>query len=232
MLALIVALTSPVLALDDADAPHQAQITAPATLPDKWDDRIALAESAVEGIMSSAGLGELRLRPKRQNDDKEDKTVDKSEDKTNVKDKGEKKTTVDKEENTKTKNTDQTKTKDGDYEEEDDVSPTKVISEDLDSITTFTVSLDPSSVATSTAVEESPLPVAFDGTLGSEFKSEGSDDSCPTFMSALLNSQTFKDCYPLSMMIQVRIPTAPGMRISRVNNSTRHPHHFSTPGSS
>lgn len=49
----------------------------------------------------------------------------------------------------------------------------------------------------------SPLPSAFDNTPASAFKIEGGDDTCPRFMTELLSSDTFKKCYPLSLMLQV-----------------------------
>lgn len=80
---------------------------------------------------------------------------------------------------------------------------TQTVSDDLDSLTTFTVSLAPSPTVTDNP-EDSPLPSAFDRTPRSEFQGQGQDDSCPNFMSSLLDSQTYLDCYPLSMMFWVR----------------------------
>lgn len=80
---------------------------------------------------------------------------------------------------------------------------TQTVSDDLDSLTTFTVSLAPSPTVTDNP-EDSPLPSAFDRTPRTEFQGQGQDDSCPSFMGSLLDSQTYLDCYPLSMMFWVR----------------------------
>ncbi|KAK5990195.1 hypothetical protein PT974_08461 [Cladobotryum mycophilum] len=66
--------------------------------------------------------------------------------------------------------------------------------------TTSTTSSTTSAAQSETTL--SPLPSPFDNTPASAFKSPGSDDSCPNFMSSLLSNPTFKSCYPLSMMLQ------------------------------
>ncbi|UKZ54873.1 hypothetical protein TrVGV298_008687 [Trichoderma virens] len=64
----------------------------------------------------------------------------------------------------------------------------------------------PSSTTTLTkptsSPSSSPLPVPFDNTPASAFQSQGSTDSCSSFISGLLSNPTFKSCYPLSMMLQ------------------------------
>ncbi|KAK3180092.1 hypothetical protein K4F52_008492 [Lecanicillium sp. MT-2017a] len=47
----------------------------------------------------------------------------------------------------------------------------------------------------------SPLPQPFDNTPASVFKSPGEDESCPNFITSLLADSTFKNCYPLSMLL-------------------------------
>lgn len=53
-------------------------------------------------------------------------------------------------------------------------------------------------IASPTAVADLPRP--FDTSLGNNFTST----TCPTFFSSFLNNQTFKDCLPLSLLLQVR----------------------------
>ncbi|KAM3513896.1 hypothetical protein MY11210_002433 [Beauveria gryllotalpidicola] len=49
----------------------------------------------------------------------------------------------------------------------------------------------------------SPLPSPFDNAPASIFKSPSStNDACPTFMKNLLDDSTFKQCYPISMMLR------------------------------
>lgn len=121
--------------------------------------------------------------------------------------------TADDERETETANEDEDEDGGSDNEEEegddDNDRPTQVLSDDLDSLTTFTVSLAPSPTVTEDP-EDSPLPSAFDTTLSSEFQGQGEDDSCPSFMTSLLNSQAYLDCYPLSMMFWVRCPPTLG----------------------
>lgn len=81
-------------------------------------------------------------------------------------------------------------------------SSTKTATTDKDdSMTTFTVSIRTST----TAASNSPLPSAFDDSIPTDFKLSNEDNSCPTFMSDLLNHQTFKDCLPISMMMEVSL---------------------------
>jgi len=110
----------------------------------------------------------------------------------------EKKTSEDAKSDEKTKSAD-------DDEDEDDketksVAPTKIVSADPDDIATR-----PLSVATSaspTSIDpDSPLPTPFDGTLASEFRTDDGDNSCPDYISRLLSSPTFNDCFPLSMLV-------------------------------
>ena len=62
-------------------------------------------------------------------------------------------------------------------------------------------------VATQTAMASLPRP--FDSSLGNNFTST----TCPTFFNHFLNNQTFKDCLPLSLLLQVSI-FDPGLSFS------------------
>lgn len=55
----------------------------------------------------------------------------------------------------------------------------------------------------------SPLPSPFDDSGPSLFQGADADDKCPKFMAALLSNPTFKSCYPLSMLLQVRLHGSP-----------------------
>lgn len=191
LLAVTAGLASPVLALDDQ--PYPAQITPPPShldLPTTLVVDEQVPPTNVAQWRASLYVNrneELRLRAKRQDDEDEEEstTTTRSTDRT-------------------TTTTDETETGTGDGDEEEDgPRSTQTISEDLDSLTTFTVSLAPSPTA-SGSPEDSPLPIAFDDTPKSEFQGQGEDDSCPNFMQNLLNSQTYLDCYPLSTMVEVR----------------------------
>lgn len=204
LLALVALLVSPTVALDLQNEPYPAQITPPprldlpATLV--VDERPPPRTAALWiGSLSSNRQQELRLRAKRQDDEDEDKSSQTEEE--------ESRTTTESEDRTSSAaEEEETGNGDGDEgegneDEETDPPPTKTLSEDLDSFTTFTVSFAPSS--TTSNPEDTPLPSAFDNTPKSEFRGQGEDDSCPNFMDSLLKSQTYLDCYPLSMMIQV-----------------------------
>ncbi|TQV99608.1 C6 transcription factor [Cordyceps javanica] len=63
----------------------------------------------------------------------------------------------------------------------------------------------PSSSSSSSTAEatSSPLPSPFDDSPASIFKSSSStSDACPDFMRKLLADPTFRQCYPLSMMLR------------------------------
>lgn len=66
-------------------------------------------------------------------------------------------------------------------------------------------SASPTKSATTTA-PASPLPIPFDGNIGTNFTAE----SCPSFINGFLTSPTFKSCYPLSMLLQVSRHDAAG----------------------
>ncbi|MBE3043084.1 hypothetical protein IMZ48_11030 [Candidatus Bathyarchaeota archaeon] len=72
--------------------------------------------------------------------------------------------------------------------------------------------------STSTASTQSPLPSAFDNNIDYNFTSNGGQ-SCPRFLNDLLMSDTFKSCYPISMMLQVShscpTPITPSQRPSQ-----------------
>lgn len=78
--------------------------------------------------------------------------------------------------------------------------------------TTFSTSIAPTanssvtSTSTSTSAPEasSPLPSPLDSS--SAFNFTGTDStSCPNFVNDMLNSEEFKTCYPLSMLLQVKL---------------------------
>lgn len=200
--ALFAALGSTARALQE---PYPAQITELAELPDVpsslgVDERAPVTAPAEVDIMMESGP-ELRMRHqhlhRRQNDNDED-SGDKDEEKSSTKEEADKTKTAE----------DEKETKSSDDEKDDkdkSAAPTKTLSEDPDDIATRSLSVAPSASPTETEEvdEDTPLPQPFDGTPSSEFVSTGGDDSCPNYISALLNSETFKDCYPLSMMIFV-----------------------------
>ena len=191
----------------DNHQPYPAQITKPAELDDipgrlLVDDHVGIT-SVVNWALPWNGDKELRMRHKRKDDEET------SEDETTDDDRSTK--TKDGVSGTKTKDEDaetNTSSSGDDEEDEDDQRPTKTISENLDDLSTLTVSLAPSS--TPTEDSDAPLPSAFDGAVTSDFKSADGDESCPDFINSLLSSPTFKECYPLSMMLQVslRAPTS------------------------
>lgn len=214
-LGLLAALGSPVCALED---PYPAQITPPASmvvLPSTLvvDDSAPITAHA-DYIMKSHGNNELRLKHRhrhmhmhrRQKEDNDNDTKSDDDGK-----KGSKTATADEddEDDEKTATEDEKKTtatgdeKKAKTASDDDAAPTKTISEDLDDISSFTLSVAPTTTSTESPASDSPLPEPFDGTVSSEFKNSDGDDSCPNFITALLNSPTFQDCYPLSMMMQV-----------------------------
>lgn len=62
--------------------------------------------------------------------------------------------------------------------------------------------------STTSTTTKAPLPSAFDNSLDFNFTSNGGK-SCPKFLNELLTSDTFKSCYPISMMLQVRPSPCP-----------------------
>ncbi|RDA92772.1 hypothetical protein CP533_0812 [Ophiocordyceps camponoti-saundersi (nom. inval.)] len=62
--------------------------------------------------------------------------------------------------------------------------------------------LTPSSDAGSRTRREMALPSPFDDGPPSLFQGAGTDDRCVTFMSNLLSDGTFKNCHPVSMLLQ------------------------------
>lgn len=59
--------------------------------------------------------------------------------------------------------------------------------------------------STTKSAETSPLPSPFDNNLDFNFTSNGGK-SCPRFLNELLTSEEFKECYPISMILQVCSP--------------------------
>ena len=67
---------------------------------------------------------------------------------------------------------------------------------------TTTVSITP---PTTTAIDiPSPLPTPFDSSLSYNFTTNNGK-SCPAFINDMLANPAFKACYPLSMLLQVRL---------------------------
>lgn len=65
--------------------------------------------------------------------------------------------------------------------------------------TSSTKSSSTSALPTATCQSASPLPSAFDTTLGNNFTSS----TCPTFFQNFLRNDTFNECVPLSLLLQV-----------------------------
>lgn len=57
----------------------------------------------------------------------------------------------------------------------------------------------PSSIASAPVDSSSPLPTPFDGGLGKNY----TQPSCPTFLKAMINNDTFVPCLPFSLLLQV-----------------------------
>lgn len=73
-----------------------------------------------------------------------------------------------------------------------------------------------------------PLPQPFDSSLGNNFTT----DTCPQFFDDFLTNQTFLDCLPFSLLLQVRLnpPLIPLQRTFQLTNSpNRHPTASSPP---
>lgn len=49
----------------------------------------------------------------------------------------------------------------------------------------------------------SPLPSPLDGGLSANFTGENGQRKCPGFMNSFLSDPTFRQCYPLSLLLQV-----------------------------
>jgi hypothetical protein len=64
---------------------------------------------------------------------------------------------------------------------------------------TVTESANPPMTTTAAA---SPLPSVFDGALAANFST---DKMCPDFINEFLSNDTFKACYPVSLLFQVRL---------------------------
>ncbi|KAI0017326.1 hypothetical protein F4780DRAFT_611723 [Xylariomycetidae sp. FL0641] len=67
--------------------------------------------------------------------------------------------------------------------------------------TTTAVEINVSTVTTkptSTTATASPLPSPFDGALAANY----SDEQCPKFINSFLANSTFRDCYPVSLLLQ------------------------------
>lgn len=209
------------------EEPYPAQITPPADLPDLpatlvVDDSVLTAAPDANFIMNSPNVHELRLkhghlhRRQKDDDEGEDRETTKivknqevsrteSEDHEGTKTKdghGDKTHTADDEKETRSASDDNSGTK-----ETRTVAPTQTLTEDPDELATRSLSIAPSSTATQSADPDAPLPVPFDGTATSEFKTDGGDNSCPDFISSLLNSDKFSNCYPISMLILVGFAT-------------------------
>ncbi|KAF2172237.1 hypothetical protein M409DRAFT_17475 [Zasmidium cellare ATCC 36951] len=66
------------------------------------------------------------------------------------------------------------------------------------SSSTATTTATGSGLATASQTAPADLPRPFDTSLGNNFTST----TCPTFFSSFLNNQTFKNCLPLSLLLQ------------------------------
>ena len=88
--------------------------------------------------------------------------------------------------------------------------------EDATATTTveFAVSTATSEPTSTTAVAASPLPSPLD-TVGSNFTGDGGSAACPSFINSFLANPTFKQCYPFSMLLQVRTCPPPFSPASR-----------------
>ncbi|KAM3467538.1 hypothetical protein NHJ6243_000159 [Beauveria neobassiana] len=86
------------------------------------------------------------------------------------------------------------------------VEGTVIVRQDSSSSSSASSSSSPSSSTSSSSSSDStpsPLPSPFDNAPASIFKSSSSTtDACPTFMKKLLDDPTFKQCYPISMMLR------------------------------
>ncbi|KAG9253281.1 uncharacterized protein F5Z01DRAFT_160907 [Emericellopsis atlantica] len=192
--AVVAALASPVRATDGLLLP--AHITAP---PAQLSD----VHAAIVTEAATMDAQELRVRHEykhmHRRADKEDAKEDEDTDEDKETNSGKEKKTSD-----DTKSDEETKTADDDEDESDketkSVAPTKIVSADPDDIATRPLSV--ASSASPTSIDpDSPLPTPFDGTAASEFRTADGDDSCPDYISRLLSSPTFNDCFPLSMLV-------------------------------
>jgi hypothetical protein len=185
-LALFATLSAPVQAIENQ---QPAQITEAAVLPD-MPSTLVVDESfntVTDGHIMKSHAEELRLRHRYIHRQKRQKDADEDSDDAKT-DKGSKSATQGEDED----------------EDDDDKTTRRRISEptktgdETDKTASSTASASSTDEAETSSV---PLPVPFDGTPSSEFNTLEGDNSCPSFMSSLLNSETFNDCYPLSMMV-------------------------------
>jgi len=101
--------------------------------------------------------------------------------------------------------------------------------------TTFQIAVSTVTEASTTStVPASPLPSPLDSNLSSNFTtSEDGSIPCPKFLNAFLTDPKFKQCYPLSLLLQVRGKEASSHRsatlLTRI--SIRDPDRSSTPRS-
>lgn len=70
--------------------------------------------------------------------------------------------------------------------------------EEEESSTTTIPSATQTSTSSLTSATTTVLPQPFDTTLGNNFTS----DSCPRFFSSFLSDETFRSCYPFSLLLQ------------------------------
>lgn len=92
--------------------------------------------------------------------------------------------------------------KDKDKDDDEDATALATATEDNPE-PTRTGDAEGSGTASATkSVETSPLPSPFDNNLDFNFTSNGGK-SCPRFLNELLTSDEFKECYPISMILQV-----------------------------
>jgi hypothetical protein len=77
--------------------------------------------------------------------------------------------------------------------------------------TTFEITISPSATATSTtSTSASPLPSPFDSGMTSNLTST----ACPSFFENMLADPELQACYPVSLMLQVRLQFCPHLFVS------------------
>ncbi|KAK3333122.1 hypothetical protein B0T19DRAFT_117344 [Cercophora scortea] len=71
-----------------------------------------------------------------------------------------------------------------------------------DASASTTTTADDSTSSTTTTLQPSPLPSPLDGGLSSNFTGAAGQNPCPNFINTFLADPTFKQCYPLSLLLQ------------------------------
>ncbi|KAK3322304.1 hypothetical protein B0H66DRAFT_531648 [Apodospora peruviana] len=69
--------------------------------------------------------------------------------------------------------------------------------------TTFSIAVQTvTQTSTTSTVPASPLPSPLDGGLSANFTGENGQRKCPQFINSFLGDETFKRCYPFSLLLQ------------------------------